>query len=253
MVVMNTASSRISPKEIVQPLLGIGLYTIPEAARLTRVSTGRIRRWISGYDWSSGEIARHSPPVWRPDVEPLDGARALSFRDLLEVRFVDAFLSAGVSWKRLRTIAETASRRFKTTHPFSTKRFLTDGRTIFDETRRAGDSSLEDLHDEQFAFHRIIQPSLHHGLEFEPSGAVRLWWPEAGKPLPRVIVIDPARSFGQPIVDKKNVPTKIIAAAVAAEAPDGEARVASWYGLTAGAVRAAARYEASLSELPAAA
>jgi uncharacterized protein (DUF433 family) len=240
--------SRVSTEEgASQALLGIGLYTIPEAARLTRISRGRIRRWISGYDWTSGDRRYHSPPVWRPDVEPLDEARALSFRDLLEIRFVDAFLTAGVTWKRLRRIAEIAANRFNTTHPFSTRRFLTDGRTIYDEIRREGGGSLEDLHNQQLAFDRIIRPSLHRGLEFDQAGSARRWWPDSGKPSPKIVVIDPSRSFGQPIIEKKNIPTRIIAGAVAAEGPESESRVAQWYLLSVDDVRAAVRFETSLS------
>lgn len=236
-------------------LLGIGIYTIPEAVRLTRVSAGRIRRWVAGYEWSTVAAKRHSPPVWRPDIEALDGSIALSFRDLQEIRFVDAFLNAGVSWKKLRAIGEKASRRYGTTHPFSTRDFLTDGVTIYDEEmRRDREMSLEDLHEGQFAFHRIMAPSLRHGLEFAPSGAVVRWWPEAGATATsRIVVVDPERSFGQPIIAAKNVPTGIIAAAIAVEPPDAESRVAEWFGTSIAAVRAAVRFEAQLSEPVAAA
>jgi hypothetical protein len=33
--------------------LNNGIYTVPEAARLTGVSTGRIRRWLRGYRYTS--------------------------------------------------------------------------------------------------------------------------------------------------------------------------------------------------------
>jgi uncharacterized protein (DUF433 family) len=248
MGVSRRLTERMSEPAAPEPGLGTGLYAIPEAARLSRVSAARIRRWIKGYDWSRGkDEARHrhhSPPVWRPDVAPIDGAQALSFRDLVELRFVDAFLRAGVSWKRLRAVAEAASRRFDTTHPFSTRRFVTDGRTIYDEVRREAGDTLEDLQTHQFAFRRVISPTLQGGLEFAPSGSAVRWWPEPGRG-DRLIVVDPLRSFGQPIVDAANIPTGVIAAAAKV---DGEKKVAAWFGLTLKAVRAAVRFEASLKK-----
>lgn len=231
-----------------EPGLGTGLYAIPEAARLSRVSAARIRRWIKGYGWSRGKDTNrhkhHSPPVWRPDVAPIDGAQALSFRDLVELRFVDAFLRAGVSWKRLRAVAEEASKRFETTHPFSTRRFVTDGRTIYDQVRREAGDTLEDLQTHQFAFRRVISPTLQGGLEFSDTGTALRWWPEPGRG-DRLIVVDPRRSFGQPVIDAANIPTGVVAAAVKA---DGERKTADWFGLTLKSVRAAVKFEASLKK-----
>src|SRR5439155_7110457 len=42
--------------------LNTGIFSVPEAARLTRVSTGRIRRWLKGYRYTSREKSYASPP-----------------------------------------------------------------------------------------------------------------------------------------------------------------------------------------------
>ncbi len=82
-------------------LLNTGFYTVPEAARLTR-SVGKVRRWLKGYHFKSGERVRHSDAVWQGELRPIESKPALSFRDLLELRFVDAFIRAGVSWRTMR-------------------------------------------------------------------------------------------------------------------------------------------------------
>ena len=38
--------------------IGKGLYSVPEAARLTNVPSARIRRWLSGYRRAGGDLAR---------------------------------------------------------------------------------------------------------------------------------------------------------------------------------------------------
>ena len=65
-------------------LLNAGLYTVPEAARLTRISVGKVRRWLKGYDFRSGTSLRHSDAVWQGEIKPIENKLALSFRDLVK-------------------------------------------------------------------------------------------------------------------------------------------------------------------------
>src|SRR5688572_17347374 len=108
-----------------QSLLGVGVYTVPEAARLTGVSAPRIRRWLTGYTFTSRAAHRSSAPVWERQIVSSGGELVLSFRDLLEVRFVDAFRRHGVGWKMIRLAAERAAEIIEDSHPFSTRRFKT--------------------------------------------------------------------------------------------------------------------------------
>lgn len=45
-------------------LTGLGLYTIPEAARLAGVQPVELRRWLRGYNSGKDEALRHHPPLW---------------------------------------------------------------------------------------------------------------------------------------------------------------------------------------------
>src|SRR5439155_21144893 len=84
--------------------LNAGIYTVTDAARLTRVSAGRIRRWLKGYRYKSRKKKQYSsPPLWNGQFKPIDGKLALGFLDLIEVKFVDAFLNAGVIWDTIHT------------------------------------------------------------------------------------------------------------------------------------------------------
>src|SRR2546429_9784687 len=113
------------------PLLGSGIYTVPEASNLSGVSTGRIRRWLKGYRYKSHKKRYASPALWRGELEPIHNSLALSFLDLIEVRFVDAFLGRGVSWAILRRARQRAQELFNDSHPFCSNRFATDGHAIF--------------------------------------------------------------------------------------------------------------------------
>jgi uncharacterized protein (DUF433 family)/DNA-binding transcriptional MerR regulator len=228
-----------------QSLLGLGVYTVPEAARLTRVSAPRIRRWLTGYTFTARDGQSSSSPVWEPQIRPTRGELVLSFRDLLEVRFVDAFRRHGVSWKTIRLAAERAAEIVEDSHPFSTKRFKTDGRSIFaDIVQETGEESLLDLAKSQYAFKLVVDSFLFEGLEFSDlRGAPVRWWP-LGRD--RRVVIDPERSFGQPIVTPESVPTAILAKAVEAEEGSIES-VARWYLVDPKAIRDAVEFETKLA------
>jgi uncharacterized protein (DUF433 family) len=174
----------------------------------------------------------------------VDGTLGFGFLDLMEARFVDGFRAATVPWRVIRLCAERARELTGRDHPLSSRRFRADGRTIFAEVvDQAGEKQLLDLGKNQLAFARVIGPSLYAGVEFSVDDMPARWWPMGEK---REIVIDPTRSFGQPIVSDGGVPTAVLADAV--EAEGSIAKVASLFRLPQHSVRAAVRYEKRLAD-----
>jgi uncharacterized protein (DUF433 family) len=221
-------------------LLAAGIYTIPEASRLTGVSTWRIRRWLKGYDFQTKRQRRHSNPIWSGQHTPLDDKMAVGFKDLMEVRFVAAFLQAGVSWKTMRQSHAAAQTKLGTDHPFCTHRFETDGRAILlQEARSSGDACLINITTDQAEFEKIVTPFLKE-LEFDDG--VNRWWP-LGKE--RLVVVDPVRSMGQPIVTRSGVPTRVLVNSV--KTNRSIESVARWYEVTAAEIRDAMEFEHKLA------
>ena len=223
-------------------LLQTGIYTVAEASRLAGVSSRRIRRWLKGYEFKVKHGRHRSPAVWNSQLEPLDHAMALGFLDLLEIRCVDAFIGAGVSWKTLRQVYDQARELVGHSHPFCTNRFATDGHTIFIELQERNDEvTLWDMRDVQRVFDRIIRPFLKN-IEFD-SGRVPLrWWPR-GKD--HQVALDPRRSFGQPIIFREGIPTQVLARSVRANGSLEE--VARWFEIKSGSVREAVDFEQALA------
>lgn len=222
--------------------IGVGVYTIPEAARLSRVSSGRIRRWLRGYTFPTKTGRHASLPVVTSSLPPLDGELVLSFLDLQEIRFVDAFLRAGVKWKTLRRAHQKANEALGR-YPFSRGRFLTDGRDIFEDLAPSlgrSDGAFLDLVTDQASFKSVVQPYIVD-LKFADDGQAIEWWPLGKK---KMVVLDPQRSFGQPIVAREGVPTNILARAYRAE--QSFPRVARWFKVNERAVRHAVEYEETL-------
>jgi hypothetical protein len=220
-------------------LVGIGIYSVPEASRLTGLYPRTIRRWIRGYTYSLADGPHWSPEVVTTDVKPIDGSYALSFRDLIEVRFVHAFRKHGVSWKTLRKASECARAMIGTTHPFSTRKFHTDGRTIL-ASIDATDAGLLDVIKNQYVFREVIAPYLK-GLELSNDEAIR-WWPleRRGR-----VVLDPTRNFGQPTVNDEGVPTAALYRAFLVEGAVDP--VARWFQVKPRSVEAAIEFEKQLA------
>lgn len=227
-------------------LIGVGLYSIPEASVLTGIPARKIRSWMLGYE--SGSRTKQ-PPLWQsPVTQSIDNT--ISFQDLLEIRFVNAFRQHGVLLPTIRTAVQQARDYFEQDYPFTCRRFQTDGRSIFATVvEETGDESLIDLVKKQNVFNRVIKPSLYTGIEYDgdESNALR-WFPVANS---KKVVLDPERSFGKPIVTAAGITTETLHQSWLAEDQDTK-MVASLYGVDPASVHAAVNYEQGIasSEVP---
>lgn len=222
--------------------LGVGLYRVPEAGRITRVPPASIRRWLWGRPPGAEDRDRGSLPLWRPQVPVIDRSHALGFRDLIEIRFVHAFRQRGVSLQTIRKAIDEATRLLHQDHPFSSLRFKTDGKNILAEVTEgtADKALLFDLLTGQYLL-EIVFDRLYDGLEYSGLDEPLRWWPLGRN---RGVVLDPRRSFGQSVVHPAGVPTAVLADAYAAE--QSVEAVADWYEVTPDAVHDALDYESAL-------
>lgn len=219
----------------------VGIYTVPEAHKLTGVSRERIRRWLKGYR-SNLRKKRYSP-LWKAQLPPIDNKVALGFLDLIEVKFVGAFLDNGVSWPMIHKVREKARELYPdVTHPFCTKKFVTDGRQVFiDVHKETGESSLLEIANDQHVFAEITKPFLKQ-LDFRNGTILERWWP-LGKN--GHVVLDPRKNFGQPTISRDGVATQVLAESFRANGSIEE--VARWYEISPKAVQEAVHYEQSLA------
>lgn len=227
-----------------QSTLGVGVYSFADAARFIGAKPRELRRWSLGYAHKSrGGEEVFSLPLWRTQLIDT-GTEGLGFKDLIELRFVHAFRSEGVSLQVIRRTLEVARERFSSPYPFTCKKFRTDGKRIFMEViEETGDESLVDVEKQQNVIQKVIGPSLREGVELDMQGEAMRWFPLKNS---RAVVFDPARKFGQPILAEFDIPTVAIADAVKAEGGN-EKRVAKFYEISLAAVRKAVEFESKVA------
>lgn len=224
-----------------QRLLGVGIYTVPEAAQLTRVDAQRIRRWLRGYWYELRPSERtYSQPVFVGQLPIRNGHVELGFLDLIETMVVDALYRARVSWRDIRLAHKAAQRVLGRDHPFATHRFKTgSGQILLEVGAEIESRTLLNLVTDQLAFRSFLDPYLREAIDYDEI-ATR-WWPMGEQ---RLVVIDPTRHFGQPIITQ-GVPTTILAQAH--KAGRSVESIARWYEVDEQAVKDAIDFENHLA------
>lgn len=219
-------------------LIGIGLYTPAEAGRLVQVSPSKISRWLRCHSLRG----KRYDPLWRPQVDLGEDGIFLGFRDLQELRVAAVFIAKGLSPQQVRRAIELARDLVSDERPLSTSRLRTDGRSVFLQVvEEDGQTKLIDLFKKQFAFREIMERSLLN-LDYDVDGTPSMWWP-LGRA--SAVVIDPTRSFGQPIEAETSVPSAVLASA--AQAEGSQAAAARAWDVPIRAVRRAVAFERQMS------
>lgn len=233
--------SRVKNKVPDERLTGSGLYSLTEAASLTGIPASRISRWFNGY---SGKSEKAYGPLWTASFEGLADQLILSFRDLTELRVAQSLLAHGISPQRVRQAIQKAKGILTDERPLSSAKFRTDGRAIFlqiaNEEGIEDREQLLDIFRSQFAFKRIVDPSLKD-IDYKDFVPTR-WWIVGRE---KGIVLDPMRSFGRPIDADTSVPTRVLANAYEAMASYGI--VAKAYDVPVGTVRRSVEFERQLA------
>lgn len=206
-------------------MLGNGVYSLSEAARLTGLPVGRVREWFGRSRMFQGDFQR------------VDGDRAISFFDLIDVFVAGQLREHGVSLQKVRKVYSELAREMRTDHPFCRTELLSDGKDVF--SRFEEGELLVDVLSKQGFFSKIILPFLK-SIEYDANHLARRW-----KIADRV-VIDPEICYGAPIVESVAVPTSVLAKSYAANGRDA-AKVADFYGVNSKDVMAAVNFESGLA------
>jgi uncharacterized protein (DUF433 family) len=213
-------------------ILGHGVYTLPEAAQLTRLKPRRVREWFGGQ--AIGQ-------VFHSDYPTVGGDHAISFHDLLELFVAGQLRDHGVSLQTLRKVHKRLQDDLRTKHPFCRREILTgDGQVFTLGLDEPGKEEMIEVLTRQHVFPDILLPFLHR-IDYDEATEMAKRWCIAD-----LVVIDPGICLGKPIVEGIGIATAVLAASYEANGQDAEL-VADWFRVHPKHVLAAVDFERSLA------
>lgn len=186
-------------KDIMQtkPMLGTGIYTVPDIATILRLPYAKINRWINSFwDDKFGQQygAKYS---WNIDL-----TRAVNFFTLIEIYTFYQLSQSGIATKEILKAHQILADQIHTPYPFANKYILdglrTDGKKVIFEQKDGIIYSVDKHKQTYLNFIKEFYKNLDFGND---SLAVRLW--PLGKE--KAIVCDPHHQFGLPVVAGTNI------------------------------------------------
>lgn len=183
-------------------------YTVLDAARYLLVPVATLRSWVAGRPYPTKKGQKYFSPVVIPS---LSNKSVLSFVNLVEIHVLDAIRREHrIPLDKVRVAIDYLRREFDSKHPLADHRFETDGMDLF--IQQYG-SLINITRSGQLAIRQLLQAHLRR-VERDPSGVAIRLYPFTRKRLqnePKLIVIDPAISFGKPVMVGSGIPTSIVA------------------------------------------
>ena len=220
-------------------------YTPAEAAHYLRMPPETLRSWVHGRPYVAAGRSKRSAALIQLD-DP--GRQYLSFINLVEAHVLAAMRRRhGVRLPKVRSALDYLRSHFKSSRPLSDQAFQTDGLDLFVE--RYGDL-VNVSREGQRAMKDLITAYLQR-VDRDPVGVPIKLYPFtrnsesaiAPQDDPRVIVMNPAVSFGRPVIVGTGIPVAAIYERY--RAGDSVADLADGFRLSISAIEEAIRCEAA--------
>jgi uncharacterized protein (DUF433 family) len=220
-------------------------YTVAEAAHYLRMPAGTLRSWVAGRFYPvAGKSKRSRPLIHLHDSKK----QHLSFINLVEAHVLAAISRRhGVKLPKVRSALDYVNRQFRVERPLIDQSFQTDGMDLFVD--RYGDL-INASREGQRAMKEIIGVYLKR-IERDTRGIPIKLYPftrdtqseAAPASDPRVVVMNPAISFGRPVIAGTGIPVSSIYERY--KAGDSVADLAKDFHLEISAIEEAIRCEAA--------
>jgi uncharacterized protein (DUF433 family) len=183
-------------------------YAVVDASRYLLVPVTTVRSWVAGRPYPTKKGQKYFRPVVIPS---LPDKSVLSFVNLVEIHVLDAIRREHrIPLDKVRVAIDYLRTEFDSENPLADHRFETDGMDLF--IQQYG-SLINITRSGQLAIRQLLQAHLRRVERDSRGVAVRLY-PFTRKRLdnePKVIVIDPAISFGKPVMVGSGIATSIVA------------------------------------------
>ena len=177
-----------------KPALGIGLYSVPDVARILNLELPFVRRWLREYWENRFKKGKKIYSSWGAGRD-----KTVHFYTLIEFYVFYQLRKQGLSAQSIAKSHEIIAEELNTQFPFATSPILTDGKKILykidDEIIINADKT------KQLNFSAIIKDFCLQ-MDFGKDQLALRYWP-LGKE--KNIVVDPHHQLGQPTVKNTNI------------------------------------------------
>ena len=185
-----------------KPLIGKGIYTIPDMASILGIPYSKVLRWTNSF-WNDRFGKQYELSYsWNVDL-----TKAVNFHTLIEIYTFYELSQAGIKTKEILNAHDILSKQFDTFYPFATKEILnnirTDGYKVLFEQKNGSIYTVDAS--KQFKLDFIRE--FFKNLDFDSDSLAIRFWP-IGKE--KSIVCDPHRQFGQPIIKGTSIQAETI-------------------------------------------
>jgi len=220
-------------------------YSVAEAAHYLRMPEETLRSWVISRIYPVAGQMKRSRPLIHPD-DPKQ--KYLSFINFVEAHVLAAIRRRhGVKLPKVRAALDYVKRQFHIDRPLIDQTFQTDGLDLFVE--RYGEL-INASREGQHAMKEIISVYLQR-VERDTKGLPIKLYPftrdtesdAAPKSDPRVVVMNPAVSFGRPVIAGTGIPVSAVYERY--KAGDSVAQLAQDFRLEISAIEEAIRCEAA--------
>lgn len=173
-------------------------YVLADAAHHLSLSPSTLRSWT--------RKARRAPPLI---ILAQDQPPTLSFWNLVEAQVLAAIRKKHqISLQKIRKALQYVEKELKTPRPLIKQVFMTDGVSLFvDSYGELIDASEQG----QLAIRELIIAGLERIEHDEQGLAKKLFLWSKSPEDPKLVSVDPRRSFGRPVIEGTSVPVDILA------------------------------------------
>lgn len=226
-----STSARPDPREV-------PAYTLAEAAYYLSIPFATLRSWVLGRHYPVADGEKFFAPI----IEIADKKkRLLSFTNLVEAHVLNAIRREHeIRLPKIRRAIAYLRNILNSPHPLADRNFETDGMNLFiQEYGRLINISQEG----QLAMRNVLELFLKRVKRDNKGAPIKLYLftrrGAADEPL--AVVVDPAVSFGRPVLEGTGIPTEILAQRY--KAGDSLEELVEDYGRPRQEIEEAIRYE----------
>lgn len=177
-----------------KPALGIGLYSVPDVARILNLELPFVRRWLREYWENRFKAGKKIYPSWGRGRD-----KSVHFYTLIEFYVFYQLRKQGLSAQSIAKSHEIIAEELNTQFPFATSTILTDGKKIL--YKIDDDIIINADKSKQLNFSAIISEFCCQ-MDFGRDRLALRYWP-LGKE--KNIVVDPHHQLGQPTIKNTNI------------------------------------------------